>query len=346
MSILIFALMESLIKRFLLGLFCVLMLSVSGQKDTAFLKKDSLGMSVDSTAKKDTLWIKYIQVLPKSYQKADAWFIQALHTNLLDTNINVFKDYKGYFEQKSTAFKLYFEKSVKAKSNEVIYKIEQRFSLPDKDFLFYLIIGIILLYGVINNLYPQYYPKLFSQFSQSSLRMLQNREQLVQNTVASLASNINFVLSFSLISTLLIFNRHLLPISFWQAYLYICLFFIGLYVGKFVCLQIVGFVFNTRELVGTYIFVVFMINKVLGILLLPFVLILAFSKSSYYTLAIVGAAILTILLFLYRYLFSLTSVRNKLHISSFHFFLYLCAFEILPLLILYKFIVQYFGGTY
>jgi hypothetical protein len=52
------------------------------------------------------------------------------------------------------------------------------------------------------------------------------------------------------------------------------------------------------------------------------------------------------LLILYRYLFSLTSVRNKLHVSSFHFFLYLCAFEIIPLLILYKLIVQYFGGTY
>ena len=327
-------------------MFCMLMLSLSGQKDTALLKKDSAQLAMDSAEKKDTLCIKYIPVLPKTYQKTDAWFIQSLHTNALDTNINVLKDYKGYYEQKNSAFKLYFEKSVEAKSNEIIYKIEQRFSLPDKDFLFYLILGIILLYGVINNLYPQYYPKLFSQFSQSSLRMLQNREQLVQNTVASLASNINFVLSFSLMSTLLIFNRHLLPISFWQAYLYICLFFIVLYLGKYICLQIMGFVFNTREMVGTYVFVVFMINKVLGILLLPFVLILAFSKPAYYTLAIAGAAILTILLFLYRYLFSLTSVRNKLHISSFHFFLYLCAFEILPLLILYKFIVQYFGGTY
>jgi len=338
--------MESILKHVLLGVFCMLMLTVSGQKDTGFAKKDTAGLLTDSTVKKDTLWLKYIPVLPKSYQKADVWFIQSLHTNVTDTNINVFKDYKSYYESKSNAFKLYFENNTRPKFNQIIFKIEQRFSLPDKDFLFYLILGIILLYGVINNIFPQYYPKLFSQFSQSSLRMLQNREQLVQNTVASLISNINFVLSFALMSTLLIFNRHLLPISFWQAYLYICLFFIALYLGKFVCLQIVGFVFNTRELVGTYVFVVFMINKVLGILLLPFVLILAFSKPAYYSLAIGGAAILTVLLFLYRYLFSLTSVRNKLHISSFHFFLYLCAFEILPLLILYKFIVQYFGGTY
>jgi hypothetical protein len=322
------------------------MLVTLAQKDTIITPMDSSQARVDSTVKKDTLWIKYIPVLPKTFQRADAWFLQMLHTNIADSNIDLLKDYKNYYAQKNTAFKLYLKNEKKSNAGQIIYKIEQRYSLPNKDILFYLIIGILLLYGIINNLFPQYYPKLFSQFSQSSLRMLQNREQLVQNKVASLVSNLNFILSFSLMSTLLIFNKHLLPISFWEAYLYVSIFFIALYTGKYICLQLVGMIFNANDLVGTYTFVVFLINKVLGILLIPFILMLAFSTPFYYTIAIVGAAILTILLFLYRYLFSLTSVRNKLHISSFHFFLYLCAFEILPLLILYKLIVQYFGGTY
>ena len=346
MSILIFAMMMSIVKSVLLSTLFLLSIALFGQRDTNLTHTDSSLISVDSLAKKDTLWIKYIPVLPLTYQKADAWFIQSVHTNIADSNYNIFKDYKDYYSQKQNAFKLYYQNPVQSKDSPVIYKIEQRFSLPDKDFLFYLVIGLFLFYGLINNVYPQYFPKLFSQFSQSSLRMLQNREQLLQNSFASFILNISFVLSFALMATLLIFNRHLLPISFWQAYLYICLFFAILYIGKFVCLILVGYVFNAQELIHTYVFVVFMINKVLGILLLPFILILAFSMPAYYPVAIGGAAILTVLLFLYRYLFSLTSVRNKLHISSFHFFLYLCAFEILPILILYKFVVQYFGGTY
>ncbi len=334
------------LKSILLVLFCLMMLFAIGQKDTFSTKMDTSHILVDSVVQKDTLLIKYIPVLPKTYQIADAWFIPSLHPNILDSNIDILKDYKNYFNQQSTAFQLYFKNENKSKGNQVLYKIEQRYAVPDKNALFYLIVGILFLYGLINNLFPQYYPKLFSQFSQSSLRMLQNREQLVQNTVASMASNVNFILCFSLMSTLLIFNRHLLPITFWEAYLYVSMFFLLLYLGKYICLQIVGFIFNVNDLISTYIFVVFLINKVLGILLIPFILILAFSSPVYYTIAIVGAAILTLLLFLYRYLFSLTSVRNKLHISSFHFFLYLCAFEILPLIILYKFIVQYFGGTY
>ena len=175
---------------------------------------------------------------------------------------------------------------------------------------------------------------------------MQYREQLLQNSMGSLIINISFILSFSMISTLVIFNRHLLALSFWEGYFYIALFFTSLYLGKFVCLQLAGYIFNTKELVNTYIFVVFMINKILGVFLIPFIFILAFAKPIFHPYAMWGAAVITVLLLLYRYLFSLTSVRNKLHISSFHFFLYLCAFEILPLAILYKYIVQYFGGIY
>ncbi|MEI7588943.1 MAG: DUF4271 domain-containing protein [Chitinophagia bacterium] len=323
-----------------------LFLSAFAQKDNLVLKQDTSGKATDSLLKKDTLLITYVPVVPKSFQLSDAWFIESNHDLKVDSNFNPLKDYTAYFGNRKKAFQLYFKNALINNDNQVIYKIEQRFSLPDKDFLFYLIVAMLLMYGFINTIYPQYFQKLFSQFNQSTLRMMQNREQLLQNGFASLTLNICFILSFSLMASLLIFNNHLLPISFWQGYLYIALFFSSLYLGKYICLEIAGAIFNTKELAKSYIFVVFMVNKVLGFLLVPFVLILAFARPFYYSAAAYGAAGVSVLLLLYRYLFSITSVRNKLHLSSFHFFLYLCAFEILPLLILYKLVVQYFGGTY
>lgn len=326
---------------------CMFMLLCSfKQADSIARKVDSALMVTDSLVKKDTLLIKYVPIIPKSFQFADTKFFLSNHKGVVDSTFDILKEYKAYFAIKKNAFKLYNQQVAKTDDNNIIYKIEQRYSLPDKDGLFYGILLLLFLYGFVNNTYPQYFPKLFSQFSQSSLRMLQNREQLLQNSFASLVMNICFILSFSFMVTLLIFNRHLLPLSFWTGYGYIALFFTLLYIGKYLCLALAGYTFNTQETVNTYVFVVFMINKVLGILLLPFVMILAFAKPSFYPIAIIGASVLSILLVLYRYLFSLTSVRNKLHISSFHFFLYLCAFEILPIMILYKFVVQYFGGTY
>ena len=308
--------------------------------------KDTSVLQVDSLLVKDTLLIKYVPVIPTSFQIADAWLVQSFSENKMDSNFNTLKGYKNYFTQKRNAYKLYFPSNIIARESQVVYKIEQRFALPNKDLLFYSILVLVFLFGFVNNVFPQYFSKLFKQFSQSSLRMIQYREQLLQNSFGSLIINICFILSFSLMSTLLIFNRHLLALSFWEGFFYISLFFTFLYIGKYISLQIAGYVFNSKELVNTYIFVVFMINKVLGVLLVPFILILAFAKPIFHPYAIGGAALITVLLILYRYLFSLTSVRNKLHISSFHFFLYLCAIEILPLTILYKFIVQYFGGIY
>ena len=334
-------------KNILIVIGCfILLTSFQNQVPLNDLGKDTTMLQTDSLLIKDTLLIKYVPVIPTSFQIADAWLVQSFIGNKIDSNINTLKAYKNYFLQKKNAYKLYFPSSITTRESQVVYKIEQRFALPDKDLLFYLILILIFLFGFVNNVFPQYFSKLFKQFSQSSLRMIQYREQLLQNSLGSLIINICFILSFSLMSTLLIFNRHLLTLSFWEGFFYINLFFTFLYVGKYISLQIAGYVFNSKELVNTYIFVVFMINKVLGVLLVPFILVLAFAKPIFHPYAIGGAALITVLLILYRYLISLTSVRNKLHISSFHFFLYLCAFEILPLTILYKFIVQYFGGIY
>jgi hypothetical protein len=322
------------------------LLKQASQRDTVLVAKDTITMVQDSLLVKDTLWIKYVPIIPKTFIQADAWYLQSIPRDINDSSFNVLQLYLNYFAKKKNAYQLYNQKVTASNANDVLYKIEQKFSLPDKDVLFYVVIALIFLYGFLIQIAPQYIAKLFSQFSQSSLRMMQNREQLLQNSLASFIMNIGFIVSFSLMTTLVIFNAHLLPIHFWEGFFYICLFFLGLYIGKYICLTIAGYIFNTIELVQTYIFVVFMINKVLGILLIPFIGILAFAKPYLHPFAIGGAGLLMVLLILYRYLFSLTSVRNKLHISSFHFFLYLCAFEIIPLLILYKLVVQYFGGTY
>ena len=316
------------------------------QKDSGLISMDTSSMIQDSVFVKDTLWVKYVPIIPKSFIQADAWYLQSIPRDPKDSSFNIIKLYLNFFGQKKHVYQLYNQKTISSSAKEVVFKIEQKFALQDKDVLFYGIIGLLFLYAFLIQIAPQYIAKLFSQFSQSSLRMMQNREQLLQNSVASFIMNIGFVMSFSLMATLVIFNAHLLPINFWGAFFYMCLFFLGLYAGKYICLTIAGYVFNTIELVETYIFVVFMINKVLGILLIPFIVIVAFAAPILHPFAIWGAGALMVLLILYRYLFSLTSVRNKLHISSFHFFLYLCAFEIIPLLILYKLIVQYFGGTY
>ena len=45
---------------------------------------------------------------------------------------------------------------------------------------------------------------------------------------------------------------------------------------------------------------------------------------------------------LYRFILGYTAIRNQVKFNLFHFFLYLCAFEIAPLLLIYKALLFFF----
>ena len=173
----------------------------TNQKDTGLLATDTSSFVQDSLLVKDTLWVKYMPVIPKTFIQADAWYLQSIPRDPKDSSFNVLKLYLNFYVQKKNAYRLYNQKTTLSNAGDVLYKIEQKFALPDKDVLFYAIIGLLFLYGFIIQIAPQYIGKLFSQFSQSSLRMMQNREQLLQNSLASFIMNIGFVMSFSLLAT-------------------------------------------------------------------------------------------------------------------------------------------------
>ena len=139
----------------------VLLTSFQNQVPLTDLGKDTSALQVDSLLVKDTLLIKYVPVIPTSFQIADAWLVQSFVGNKMDSSFNTLKAYKNYFLQKRNAYKLYFPSSIIARESQVVYKIEQRFALPDKDLLFYLILMLIFLFGFVNNVFPQYFSKLF-----------------------------------------------------------------------------------------------------------------------------------------------------------------------------------------
>ncbi len=48
----------------------------------------------------------------------------------------------------------------------------------------------------------------------------------------------------------------------------------------------------------------------------------------------------------YRFIISYKPIRNEIKVSRFHFFVYLCAFEIAPLLLIYKVLLIFVERTY
>lgn len=212
-----------------------------------------------------------------------------------------------------------------------------------KDYLFYLLLGIVALLAFIKVSFSKYFKNLFRLFFQTSLRQKQTREQLLQDTLASLLINCLFLLSAGLFITLLMLYKGWLQMNFWNLYAYSTLVLLLIYTGKYLFISFSGWVFNNKEAAQGYIFLVSMVNRIMGVLLIPFTVFLAFAATNLSTIVITASIGLVILLLLYRYLVSFGSLRNDLKINAFHFFLYLCAIEILPLLLIYKLLVNYIG---
>ena len=76
-----------------------------------------------------------------------------------------------------------------------------------------------------------------------------------------------------------------------------------------------------------------------------FLLILAFALGNVYSGGMTISWCLIAGLFMYRFILTYAAIHNQVKVNPFHFFLYLCAFEIAPLLLIYKGLLLFFHQT-
>ena len=226
------------------------------------------------------------------------------------------------------------------------FRINELRIAPNFDGRFYLIIGMLFYLAFIKVTFPKYFSNVFQLIFQSPIRQKQTREQLQQNNLASLFSNILFILNASIFVSLVAVKNAWVDLSLYSCIAYSALGFTALYLFKFLFLWLSGWLFSQGEAIGNYSFIVFLTNKVMGVFLIPAILLLAFSPESVQDFAYNSALIVISILFVYRYLVSFSIVRSSLKVSAFHFFLYLCTCEVLPMLVLYKLIMDFISGTF
>lgn len=212
----------------------------------------------------------------------------------------------------------------------------------DKDSLFYLIAGIVLLLAFCKYLYGRYFINLFRVFFNTSLRQSQLTDQLLQAKLPSLVFNIFFAISGGVYLYILL--QHYQLINEENKWLMIAssIILLGLiYFVKFCTLKFTGWVTGLTDVTNIYLFVIFLINKIIGIFLVPFVVILSFSDVEIVRIAVIISLMSIAIFLLLRFLRSYGLLQNQLKISRFHFILYIAGIELLPLLLIYKGLMVY-----
>ncbi|MBS1666758.1 MAG: DUF4271 domain-containing protein [Bacteroidetes bacterium] len=215
------------------------------------------------------------------------------------------------------------------------------------DALFYFLVGLCFYFAFIKLFFYKYLNSLLALFFRASMRQQQMRDQAQQMPLASLLLNILFVLSAGCYASFVLHYHHFtLQKSFWSLFLYCMLLITLIYLGKFFVLKLSGWIFNVPKAADGYIFTVFMVNKILGIILIPIIIMISFCGPLIAGIAIAISYLILGVLLIYRFATCFSALRNEIRISLFHYFIYLCAFEIAPLLLIYKVVLTYLEKGY
>ncbi|MDI9319660.1 MAG: DUF4271 domain-containing protein [Phycisphaerales bacterium] len=208
---------------------------------------------------------------------------------------------------------------------------------------FYLLLGLCAILGIIRTSHPKYFTDIWRAFINPTLGNRQLKDLIQGASFPNLLMNL-----FSCI-VLGVYVYYLITIhKDWRFAsvpnsIFISLLTIGailLYVVKYIFVQFTGWAFDISNTTEQYNFNIFLVNKVLSIALLPFIVCFAFLNPAWSGVLSIMSIILLVVFLVNRYFRSWNVFAQFFMNSRFHFFMYLCAFEILPMVMLLKVILR------
>lgn len=212
------------------------------------------------------------------------------------------------------------------------------------EYFFYIFAALFLLLGLLRTIFSRFFTTMFRVFFNTSLRQNQLTDQLEQAALPSLLFNIFFVLSMGLYIYILYehYNIHHDYINW--VYLGLCMLTVAVcYTVKYVSLLFTGWLTNHKPEAKIYIFSIFLLNKINGMLLLPFTILIAFSTYKLADYASIISLFILAILLLSRFFRTYGLLQNRLKLNGMHFLIYIISLEILPILLIYKTAVIFFS---
>lgn len=201
------------------------------------------------------------------------------------------------------------------------------------------LIFVIFSFSWIRVFYSKIFKQLISAFYSNSISNQVVRDENILVQRASVLMSFIFYLTASLfiyqISVFYNWDYPFLGDNFLR-FLVLSLIVSFAYSFKMVLLKALGEVFELDRPVASYIFNIFLINNMLGLILLPVVVTIAFVVTYATPLVIYTGVVLVIIAFIYRLVRAFTIWMTLPGVSIFYLILYFCTLEIAPLLIIVK----------
>jgi hypothetical protein len=226
---------------------------------------------------------------------------------------------------------------------KVVHQGPQLLNHKTPDWIFPVLLLVAAAFAWLRTYYYKYFIQIASAFFNNNLtnQIVRDENILVQRASVVLNLIFNLVAALFLYFVSLHYSWSLGGMGTgFNRYIFFTLLVSAAYAMKFLILKISGYLFNLSREMSTYLFNIFLVNNILGMLLIPMVALLAFSggfRESWIfgiSLFFIGAG------FLYRIGRGITIGFTSPAFSPYYLFLYLCALEFAPIAVLIKILSQ------
>ncbi len=212
---------------------------------------------------------------------------------------------------------------------------------PVPHFFLGIILFILLgLLAVLNTVFKTDLRNSFKAFTNENILKLLHREQKDVAKGPFLLLYLFYVICMGLFLFLLGNYFDVLPRGKWMMLL--CIVLVGIiWVARHLLLYIIGSIFPFSKEISLYSYTISVFNHVLGVIVLPLVIFMAFSPEKMRFISIYIALVVIAVVYLYRIFRGLIIANKFLSLHKFHFFIYLCTVEIAPVVLLIKLITNW-----
>lgn len=126
------------------------------------------------------------------------------------------------------------------------------------------------------------------------------------------------------------------PGTGFQFYISISVLIVVLYILKIVILRLLGYLFNLQKPVNEYVVILYLSYFNLSLVFIPLVIAFALSPLKYGPYYIAVSFVLLCIIFAFQFIRAGVNILSHHRFSKIYLFLYFCALEICPILILIK----------
>lgn len=228
-------------------------------------------------------------------------------------------------------------------TTNIVSDIETPHVMVSKTADFYLLLFLCLMLGLIRFVDTRYFLNLWRAFWNPTLSNRQLKDQLQGSGLPNMLMNVFFAFAGGAYIYYVVKYFTPRPSGVIPPSLLIIMLIAGtglIYLAKYAAVRFSGWAFRVEGITEHYLFNVFLINKVLGVTLIPFIIILAFADQVWMSQVLILSFIAAGILLLNRYFRSWQVFGSFFQYSKFHFFMYLCASELLPLAVLMKLLAK------